>query len=166
MYAAVLDHIKALKNFIGTLLQRQRGIKAFWRKAFELLIPNYTMPKQHFSDLLDMMERGVERCPWVKAQTLESLKEEPVKEAIELREAIEEGNHKHIQEEMGDVIYDILLLAAVANRDGIVNIKEVLQSVFEKMKNRQPWLYEDMDVNTAEDAEKLWKERKKVEKGL
>jgi len=114
--------------------------------------------------LIEDIEKTFEKCPWMKKQTLESLKNEPVSEADELKQAIEKKDIDNIKEELGDLIYDALLLAAVAEKTGVCNRKEILERIISKIHRRKPWVFGNEKIETSEAAVKRWFEIKAEEK--
>ena len=68
------------------------------------------MEKYLFEELLDIMKRmrGEKGCPWDRTQTIESLKPFLIEECYEVIEAIEEGDPQKIQEELGDLLFQII----------------------------------------------------------
>ena len=57
-------------------------------------------------------------CPWDKAQTHKSLRTYFIQEVYEVIDAIDEGNPEHLQEELGDCLYQIIFHSALAEREG------------------------------------------------
>ncbi len=119
---------------------------------------------EEINELIDVVQETLDKCPWVKEQTIESLKEEPLNEARELKEAIANKDMENFEEEAGDLIYDSLLILAIAERDGITTRKKVLEKVISKIKRRKPWVFGNEEVESPEDAVRRWHEIKKQEK--
>ena len=114
--------------------------------------------------LIKDIEKTFEKCPWMKEQTLESLRHEPLSEANELKNAIENNDLENIKEEIGDLIYDALLLSAVAEKQGAITQKEIVEKVREKIHRRKPWVFGNEKIETSEAAVKRWFEIKAEEK--
>lgn len=114
--------------------------------------------------LIKDIEKTLEKCPWAKEQTLEKLKNEPLSEAKELKQAIENKDIENIKEELGDMIYDSLLLAAIAEKTGICNRKEIVEKIILKIHRRKPWVFGNEKIETSEEAVKRWFEIKSEEK--
>ncbi len=114
--------------------------------------------------ILDL--RGPEGCPWDKEQTHKSLAPYAVEEASELAEAIESGNDAHICEELGDVLFQVVLHAAMAKERGAFDISDVIQGISEKLVRRHPHVFSDVKVSGPEQVIENWNEIKKKEKAL
>ncbi|MDD5182319.1 MAG: MazG nucleotide pyrophosphohydrolase domain-containing protein [Candidatus Nanoarchaeia archaeon] len=119
-----------------------------------------------FLELAKAIEQCMDKCPWNKEQTLDSMKEEPIKEAMEVKEAIEKKDYENLKEELGDLIYDTLNLATIAERKGLLTRKEVLQTIIDKLKRRKPWVFGNETVRDSAEAVRRWHEIKKQEKSL
>lgn len=108
--------------------------------------------------------RGPEGCPWDKEQTHQSLAPYVVEEASEMAEAIESGNDAHMCEELGDVLFQVVLHASMAKERGVFNISDVIQGISEKLVRRHPHVFSDVKVSGTDDVLKNWDEIKKQEK--
>lgn len=114
--------------------------------------------------ILDL--RGPEGCPWDKEQTHQSLAPYAVEEASELAEAIESRNDAHICEELGDVLFQVVLHAAMAKERGAFDISNVIQGISEKLVRRHPHVFSDVKVTGPAQVIENWDEIKKQEKAL
>ena len=65
---------------------------------------------ERFSDLLDIMDRLREECPWDREQTLESLRSLTIEETYELSEAILKGDLEELSKELGDLLLHIVFM--------------------------------------------------------
>lgn len=114
--------------------------------------------------ILDL--RGPEGCPWDKEQTHKSLAPYAVEEASEMAEAIESENDQHICEELGDVLFQVVLHAAMAKERNAFDISNVIQGISEKLVRRHPHVFSDVKVTGAAQVIENWDEIKKKEKAL
>ena len=99
---------------------------------------NYT-----FDDLMEITRRlvGPDGCAWDRAQTHESLRRFAVEEAYELVDAIESADVKKIADESGDVLFQVVLHAALSERDGGYHIEDVTDAICKKMIRRHPSVF-------------------------
>lgn len=123
------------------------------------------MPKR-FVDLVEIAKvlRSPEGCPWDRKQTIQSMLKHFMEEANEVKEAIENQDHPNLKEELGDMIFLILMIAQIADEEGHFTISEVLKDIEHKIKSRHTWVFGDDKVTTAEEALALWKKNKAKEK--
>ena len=95
---------------------------------------------------------------------INSYKDQLLSEANEIVLAINNNDSQNLKEEIGDVLYDALMLAALAERDGLFTLNDVLQEINEKISRRKPWLFDKIKVKDSADAVRLWNEAKQREK--
>jgi tetrapyrrole methylase family protein/MazG family protein len=120
-----------------------------------------------FKELVEIMAtlRGPEGCPWDKEQTPRSLKPFLVEETYEVLEAIDEGEPHKVKEELGDLLFQIIFHARLAEEKGEFAISDVLANITEKMIRRHPHVFGDKDLKTSEQVLVDWEIMKKKEKG-
>ncbi len=91
-------------------------------------------------------------CPWDREQTIESVKGLAEEEGAELRGAIEKADWENLREEVGDVLYNLLLVTQIASEQGWFDWASVCDLEAEKMIRRHPHVYGEASAATAEDA--------------
>lgn len=97
-----------------------------------------------------------QKCPWDKKQTLESLRHLTIEEVYELSEAILSNDYDLIKEELGDILIHILFYSLISNEKNKFNLVNVIDSQVEKLINRHPHIYENLDVKNINDVKKNW----------
>ena len=107
---------------------------------------------------------GENGCPWDKVQTRESLKPYLVEEVYETLEALDGNNPEEIKDELGDLLYQILFHAKISENRNEFNIKDVVESISEKMVRRHPHVFKEESLETPEQVVTQWEEIKKQEK--
>lgn len=119
-----------------------------------------------FSDLIELMARlrGQGGCPWDKKQTPQTLKPFLIEECYEVVDAIEEGAPDKVKEELGDLLFQILFHARIAEEAGQFSIKDVISAIHEKMIRRHPHVFGNEKLDTDKDVLANWEEIKKKEK--
>lgn len=115
------------------------------------------------NDLIAALKKCKEYCPWTGGQTVESYAPHVLEEAKELLEAIEKKDFENLKEELGDVLWDTLMVAHIAQDKGLLKVEDVIKGIVEKMKRRKPYVFEGRRVS-IEEAHQLWKEVKEKEK--
>lgn len=118
-----------------------------------------------FDELVDIVAklRGPHGCPWDRAQTRESLKPFLVEEFYELIDAIDENDSDGIKEEMGDLLFQIVLQSQLFSEEGEFNVNEVIDGIARKMVKRHPHVFGDKVLETSDEVEEWWKEHKRKE---
>src|SRR5207249_2655813 len=111
-------------------------------------------PGALFQRLLDVMKRLREPggCPWDREQTTSSLKPFLIEEAYEVLEAIESGHSAAVREELGDLLFQIVFHARVAEERGDFTMTDLIGQLIDKMVRRHPHVFGDASVGTASEA--------------
>lgn len=117
-----------------------------------------------FLRLVEIMDELRAKCPWDKKQTIESLRHLTIEETYELSEAISEGDHKSIKEELGDLLLHIVFYAKIGSEKNEFTLEDVIKGVSDKLVNRHPHIYGDVSVTGEEDVKQNW-EKIKLKEG-
>jgi MazG family protein len=111
--------------------------------------------------LLDIMDELRIKCPWDREQTFESIRNNTIEETYELADAILKGDMEHTKKELGDLLLHIVFYAKMGSETGHFDIKDVADSISEKLIFRHPHVFGDTDVqNNPETVKKNWEELK------
>ena len=120
---------------------------------------------QRLVDIVAKLRAPEGGCPWDRKQTHQSLRRFLVEEAGEFLDAVEDGDHDAMRDELGDLLLQVVLHAQIASENGHFDFQDVAKSEADKMLRRHPHVFDTVTVNDAGDVVKLWDEIKKVEKG-
>lgn len=113
-----------------------------------------------FERLLKIMDDLRAGCPWDKEQTLDTLRHLTLEEVYELSDAILEKDMKEIKEELGDLMLHLVFYAKIGSETNDFDIKDVLETISEKLIYRHPHIYGDVTVRGAEDVKNNWEKLK------
>ena len=121
---------------------------------------------REFESLLRIITalRGPGGCPWDLQQTHATLARFAIEEAFELSEAIDTGQTTEIRDELGDVLFQVVLHAEIARQNGTFTLADVIQAVSEKMIRRHPHVFGDVAVTDADEVLRNWSAIKEREK--
>jgi len=122
--------------------------------------------EDRFNDFVRLVEklRSEEGCPWDRDQTAGSLRRYLLEETQETLEAIDGNKPHHIKEELGDLLYLIVLLSQIHQEKNLFNINEVIDGITQKMRRRHPHVFEDKAFGSADELRQQWLEIKRNEK--
>jgi len=118
---------------------------------------------QSFAKLLDIMDELREKCPWDREQTFDSLRHLTLEETYELSGSIMEKDPDGIKKELGDLMLHIVFYAKIASEIEAFDIKDVLDSICEKLIRRHPHIYGDVQVKDAGEVRDNWEKIKMSE---
>src|SRR3954470_21807105 len=119
-----------------------------------------TNPATAFERLLTIMDDLRLNCPWDKKQTLESLRHLTIEETYELSDAILSADMPEIKKELGDIMLHLVFYAKIASETNDFDITDVLNGVCDKLINRHPHIYGDVEVQNEEDVKRNWEQIK------
>lgn len=117
-----------------------------------------------FEKLLDIMDELREKCPWDQKQTFESLRKLTIEETYELADAIIRKENQDIKKELGDLLLHIVFYAKVGSETGDFDIKDVIDSINDKLVHRHPHIFGDIKVQSADEVASNW-EKIKLKEG-
>jgi len=105
--------------------------------------------------------RGPDGCPWDKKQTRSSLKEYLIEELYELVDAIEKEDFDSIREELGDLLFQIVIQSQIAKEEGRFDINDVIEGITNKMIERHPHVFGDKNFASPEEVIDWWNAHKR-----
>lgn len=108
--------------------------------------------------------RGPDGCPWDKKQTPDSLKPFLIEECYEVVDALEDGSPDKVRDELGDLLFQIVFHARIAEERGQFTLHDVITAIHEKMTRRHPHVFGDEKLSTDKEVLANWEELKKKEK--
>lgn len=121
-----------------------------------------------FDDLRGIVERlrtPESGCPWDLEQTPETLRPYLVEETYEVVDAIEGGDPDELKKELGDLLFQIVLIAEMARQNGWFDIDEVCRAIADKMVRRHPHVFVPGHVEEDAGTIAAWEARKARERG-
>lgn len=106
-------------------------------------------------------------CPWDLEQTHESLLKYLIEEAYEFVEAVESKNPKMMEEEIGDVLFQVLLHTSMGEETGNFSLESSAKKLADKLIRRHPHVFkaEGDERLTPDEVIENWQKIKKQEKG-
>jgi XTP/dITP diphosphohydrolase len=119
-----------------------------------------TTPSTAFERLLTIMDDLRLNCPWDKKQTLESLRHLTIEEVYELSDSILSADMPEIKKELGDIMLHLVFYARIASETNDFNITDILNGICDKLINRHPHIYGDVEVNDENDVKRNWEQIK------
>ncbi len=104
-------------------------------------------------------------CPWDREQTLETLRAYVIEEAYEVVDAVSAANPPLLRAELGDLLFQIVFVAAIAEENGWFDVLDVCRGIHAKMVRRHPHVFGDVEVADAGEVVRNWEAIKQGENG-
>ena len=127
--------------------------------------PNRKAKLKAFDRLLTIMDELRENCPWDKKQTMETLRHLTIEETYELSDAIIENDLDEVKKELGDLMLHMVFYSRIGSEKNAFDVADVLNQVCEKLINRHPHIYGDVNAEDEETVKTNWEKIKLKEKG-
>jgi uncharacterized protein YabN with tetrapyrrole methylase and pyrophosphatase domain len=108
--------------------------------------------------------RGTEGCPWDKRQTPASLLKHLTSECEELVVAIQNDDHVNICEELGDLLYILIMISEIHNDHGVFRFSDVIKTINQKLIRRHPHVFAGQPYENEEQLAAQWEAIKAEEK--
>jgi MazG family protein len=108
--------------------------------------------------------RGPEGCPWDHEQDYDTLKGLLLEEAYEVIDAINARDFEGLEDELGDLLFQVVFYSRLAEEEGRFDIDKVIERVHAKLIRRHPHVFGDVHAGNADEALKSWLKVKKQER--
>lgn len=134
------------------------------------------LEKYGLEDLLYLMARLREPdtgCPWDLQQDYRSITPSTLEEAYEVVDAIEKADYGHLQEELGDLLFQVVFYSQLGQEDGHFSFKGIVSELVDKLVRRHPHVFPDgslesrIETRAARDEEAIkanWEQLKSQER--
>lgn len=121
---------------------------------------------EELEEIVKLLEklRAEGGCPWDRAQSIETLKKDIRDEYEEVIQAIDNKDYDNLKEEIGDLIWTLLLMVQIASEEKQFNTRDVLKYTRDKIIRRHPHVFGDEKAETPEDAIRIIKKVKEKER--
>lgn len=108
--------------------------------------------------LIDIIERlrAPDGCMWDREQTVQTVSQYLIEEAYEVLDAIGDGTPEDLKEELGDLLFQILLMVKISEEMGQFNLIDVIEGISGKMIRRHPHVFGNTTVSSVEEIKRNW----------
>lgn len=103
-------------------------------------------------------------CPWDLQQTHETLGKHTIEEVHELLHAIAGNDTENIKEELGDLLFQLVFYARIAEEDGQFNFNDVIDDICDKLTRRHPHIFAGKTYASIDEQQADWQRIKAEEK--
>jgi nucleoside triphosphate diphosphatase len=103
-------------------------------------------------------------CPWDREQTFASIAPYTIEEAYEVADAIGRGALVELKGELGDLLFQVVFHARMAEEAGVFDFADVVDAICTKMQRRHPHVFGEAQVEDVAAQTRLWEEIKQAER--
>ena len=126
-----------------------------------------SLPQEPLARLLAVMRwlrDPTHGCPWDIGQTFRTIAPYTIEEAYEVADAIERDDMSALKEELGDLLLQVVYHSQIASEAKAFTFDDVAAGIADKMVDRHPHVFGDMDIATADAQTISWEARKATER--
>lgn len=103
-------------------------------------------------------------CPWDQEQTFHTIAPYTIEEAYEVSDAIQKEDMLELQDELGDLLFQVVFHAQMAAEQKCFDFNDVVNSIVHKMQRRHPHVFGDEKIEDARAQTHAWEKHKQVER--
>ncbi|MEF1280543.1 nucleoside triphosphate pyrophosphohydrolase [Vibrio fortis] len=103
-------------------------------------------------------------CPWDLKQNFETIVPHTIEETYEVVDAIHNKDWPNLQEELGDLLFQVIFYSQLAKEQGLFEFSDVVDGVNEKLTRRHPHVFSDVEFDDEEAINANWEAEKAKEK--
>jgi ATP diphosphatase len=103
-------------------------------------------------------------CPWDQKQNFESIVAYTIEETYEVADAIFSGNMVDIKDELGDLLFQIVFYAQLAEEQKFFDFEDIAQSISDKLVRRHPHVFQATELKTDDELNLQWEKIKLQER--
>ena len=103
-------------------------------------------------------------CPWDREQRFDTIVPHTLEEAYEVAAAIETGDMQELRDELGDLLFQIVFYARLAEEQAAFDFDAVVDGIVDKLVRRHPHVFGDAEVGDAHAQTEAWEAGKAAER--
>jgi nucleoside triphosphate diphosphatase len=103
-------------------------------------------------------------CPWDREQNFSTIAPYTIEEAYEVADAIARGDMSGLRDELGDLLFQVVFHARMAEEAGLFGFEEVAEGVVDKMVRRHPHVFGTTEIASVAAQNTAWEEHKAAER--
>ena len=122
------------------------------------------MATQSLQEIMRALRADETGCPWDRQQTFKSIAPYTIEEAYEVADAIAHGDMDELRCELGDLLFQVVFHAQMAEEGGHFCFDDVVEAITEKMIRRHPHVFANVNLADAEAQSQAWERHKAAER--
>lgn len=126
-----------------------------------------TQARPAIDALVEVMRRlrdPVGGCPWDCEQTFATIAPYTIEESYEVADAISRGDMRDLKEELGDLLFQVVFHARIAEESGLFTFEDIAQGMTDKLIRRHPHVFGDVSHRSAKEQTVAWEQVKAEER--
>ena len=127
-------------------------------------VPTAEAELRRLIDIMAALRDPATGCPWDKVQTFNTIAPYTIEEAYEVADAIAQRDFAALPDELGDLLFQVVYHARMAEESGHFAFADVAKSISDKMIRRHPHVFGDAAARDATAQTAAWEAQKSAER--
>ncbi|EKO3836399.1 nucleoside triphosphate pyrophosphohydrolase [Vibrio harveyi] len=121
-------------------------------------------PIEQLEQIMAKLRDPENGCPWDLKQTFDTIVPHTIEETYEVVDAIQNRDWSNLQEELGDLLFQVIFYSQMAKEQGLFEFSDVVETVNEKLTRRHPHVFSEVEFDSEEAINANWEAEKAKEK--
>ena len=117
-------------------------------------------------DIMAVLRDPHQGCPWDQVQTFDTIAPYTIEEAYEVADAIARRDLNALPDELGDLLFQVVYHARMAEERGLFGFANVAQAIADKMLRRHPHVFGEAAARTVSAQSEAWEQQKRLERQM
>lgn len=115
-------------------------------------------------DIMAQLRDPQSGCPWDIKQTWQTIIPHTLEEVYEVADAVDRNDVGALQDELGDLLFQVVFMAQIAKDQGVFDFNDVAQGIADKMVRRHPHIFADTEYENEAGQKQAWESIKQQER--
>ena len=121
-------------------------------------------PIEQLEQIMSKLRDPESGCPWDLKQTFDTIVPYTIEETYEVVDAIQNRDWPNLQEELGDLLFQVIFYSQMAKEQELFEFSDVVETVNEKLTRRHPHVFSEVEFDSEEAINANWEAEKAKEK--
>ncbi|MHA2784594.1 nucleoside triphosphate pyrophosphohydrolase [Vibrio harveyi] len=121
-------------------------------------------PIEQLEQIMAKLRDPESGCPWDLKQTFDTIVPHTIEETYEVVDAIQNRDWSNLQEELGDLLFQVIFYSQMAKEQGLFEFSDVVETISEKLTRRHPHVFSEVEFDSEEAINANWEAEKAKEK--
>ncbi|HGY9591494.1 TPA: nucleoside triphosphate pyrophosphohydrolase [Vibrio harveyi] len=121
-------------------------------------------PIEQLEQIMAKLRDPESGCPWDLKQTFDTIVPHTIEETYEVVDAIQNRDWSNLQEELGDLLFQVIFYSQMAKEQRLFEFSDVVETVNEKLTRRHPHVFSEVEFDSEEAINANWEAEKAKEK--
>jgi MazG family protein len=123
-----------------------------------------TRPIDRLLAIMARLRDPAQGCPWDREQDFATIAPYTIEEAYEVADAIERNDMAALKDELGDLLFQVVFHARMAEEAGLFGFGDVAEAIADKMERRHPHVFGDAEIASVAAQNEAWEAHKAAER--